>query len=115
MNPRGVRRSVRIATGLVVSTLVPRAALACPVCFGVGESQATRGLLWGVLTLVVVTAAVLGGFASFFVRLARRERAATGPAPGCAAGAGTAAPAPTRADRGQRLPDSRPQPEATRA
>lgn len=59
-----------ILTALVVGA--PRAALACPVCFGQSDSPmaiATNAGIWLMLGVVV---AILGGFASFFVYLIRR-------------------------------------------
>ncbi len=62
-------------------------AALCPLCFGPAEGAVGRGLLWGIFTLAVVTVAVLAGFASFFVRLARGEREAPAAPPAEAAGA----------------------------
>jgi len=73
-------------------------ALACPICFGASDAPMAVGMNWGVLTLLVVTVAVLGSFATFFVRLARRAEAA-GPA--------EAAPrARVRAEAGFSRPDA---------
>ena len=72
----------------------PRAALACPVCFGQSDSPmafATNAGIWMMLAVVVL---MLAGFASFFVylirranRLAQAERARSG---GYVVGEGTA-------------------------
>ncbi len=48
-------------------------ALACPICFGASDAPMALGMNWGVLTLLGVTIVVLGSFATFFVRLVRRE------------------------------------------
>jgi Na+-transporting NADH:ubiquinone oxidoreductase subunit NqrD len=52
----------------------PRAALACPVCFGQSDAPmavATNMGIWMMLGVVVV---VLAAFASFFVYLMRRAK-----------------------------------------
>jgi hypothetical protein len=67
---RNVLRS--IATSAVVA--VPRAALACPVCFGQSDSPLAQGVNMGVLFLLGTITAVLIGFASFMIYLARRAK-----------------------------------------
>ena len=52
----------------------PRAALACPVCFGNSDSPMAVATNMGIIAMLVVVAAVLGGFASFFIYLMRRAR-----------------------------------------
>jgi hypothetical protein len=52
----------------------PRAALACPVCFGRSDSPLALATNLGVMAMLLVVVAVLGGFAAFFVYLARRAR-----------------------------------------
>jgi hypothetical protein len=62
---------------------VPRAALACPVCFGDVSSPMAAAANMGIIVMLVVVGVVLAGFASFFVYLARRARlvaAESGPA-----------------------------------
>jgi len=56
-----------------------RYVLACPICFGASDAPMALGMNWGVLTLLAVILVVLGSFATFFVRLARRAEA-VGPA-----------------------------------
>jgi hypothetical protein len=61
----------------------PRAALACPVCFGNSDAPMAIATNTGVLFMLGVVAVVLVAFASFFVYLIRRaNRMAdeTGPA-----------------------------------
>jgi hypothetical protein len=68
--PRGIQ-------ALVVTIAVlaaPRAALACPVCFGQSDSPLAIATNLGVMAMLVVVVAVLGSFAAFFVYLARRAR-----------------------------------------
>ena len=68
-----VRSVLRIvATAALVA--VPRAALACPVCFGQSDSPLAQGVNMGVLFLLGTITAVLIGFASFMIYLARRAK-----------------------------------------
>ena len=61
---------------------VPRAALACPVCFGHNDSPMARAANISILAMLVVVAGVLAGFASFFIHLMRRARQLAGEASG---------------------------------
>jgi hypothetical protein len=54
----------------------PRAALACPVCFGQNDSPLAVAMNQGILLMLGVVALVLGAFASFFVVLIRRANRA---------------------------------------
>jgi beta-lactamase regulating signal transducer with metallopeptidase domain len=65
-----VRRTIVMLAMLVA----PRAADACPVCFGRSDSPLALATNLGVLTLLGVVVGVLGSFAAFFVYLARRAR-----------------------------------------
>jgi hypothetical protein len=58
----------------IVMLAAPRAALACPVCFGRSDSPLAIATNLGVMAMLVVVFAVLGSFAAFFVYLARRAR-----------------------------------------
>ena len=60
---------------VVVLLAVPRAALACPVCFGQSDSPMAQGVNMGMYFLLAVIGCVLVAFASFFIYLARRARA----------------------------------------
>jgi hypothetical protein len=53
---------------------VPRAALACPVCFGDSNAPMAIATNTGIMFMLVVVAAVLCGFASFFIYLMRRAK-----------------------------------------
>ena len=52
----------------------PRAALACPVCFGQSDAPMAKAMNLGIMLMLVVVVGVLAGFASFIVVLARRAR-----------------------------------------
>ena len=65
-----IRRT--IATALVVG--VPRAALACPVCFGQTDSPLASATNMGILVMLGIIGSVLAGFAAFIVHLNRRAR-----------------------------------------
>ncbi len=64
----------------VAWTLVPRAALACPVCFGDSNSPLASAMNLGIIAMLGVVGAVLSGFAAFIVHLNRRARLANGEA-----------------------------------
>jgi len=53
---------------------VPRAALACPVCFGQNDSPMSNAMNVGITVMLGVVVAVLAGFAAFIINLIRRER-----------------------------------------
>jgi len=60
---------------LTVSVLaVPRAAFACPVCFGQSDSPMALGTNMAVFFMLGVTGSVLAGFAGFFIYLVRRAK-----------------------------------------
>ena len=61
---------------------VPRAALACPVCFGQNDSPMARAANLSIFAMLVVVAGVLAGFASFFIHLMRRARLVADETPG---------------------------------
>jgi hypothetical protein len=52
----------------------PRAAFACPVCFGDSDSPMALAMNMGILFMLIIVAGVLGAFASFFIYLMRRAR-----------------------------------------
>jgi len=61
-----------LTTALVVA--VPRAALACPVCFGQTDSPLANATNMGIIVMLGVVGSVLAGFAAFIVHLNRRAR-----------------------------------------
>ena len=59
---------------------VPRAVLACPVCFGQSDSPMAAGVNMAVFFMLGVTGSVLAGFAGFIIYLMRRAKlVAAGP------------------------------------
>ena len=52
----------------------PRAALACPVCFGDANSPLTIATNMGIVAMLVVVAGMIGAFATFFIYLNRRAK-----------------------------------------
>jgi hypothetical protein len=64
-------RKTLVTLGLLAA---PRAALACPVCFGQSDSPLAWGVNMGVFMMLGLVAVVLSAFAAFFVYLMRRAR-----------------------------------------
>jgi hypothetical protein len=58
----------------IVALAAPRAALACPVCFGQSDAPMASATNMGILMMLGVVAVVLGSFATFFIYLNRRAR-----------------------------------------
>jgi len=58
--------------------LVPRVALACPVCFGQNDSPMAIATNLGIMAMLGVVAGMLASFAAFFVYLSRRARLVNG-------------------------------------
>jgi hypothetical protein len=80
-------RKTLLTIGLLAT---PRAALACPVCFGNSDSPLAIATNTGIIFMLAIVAVVLGGFASFFIYLMRRANRVA--APGDPAAAGPFAP-----------------------
>ncbi len=72
---RGVRALVAVTAGLLLAW-APGSALACAACYGQSDAPMAQGMNWGILSLLGIIVAVLGGVASFFVYLARRMASA---------------------------------------
>ena len=67
----------RVLFAIVVAVLTlgaPRAALACPVCFGNSDAPMAIATNTGIIFMLGIVGAVLCGFASFFIYLMRRAR-----------------------------------------
>jgi hypothetical protein len=73
-NPVGlaITRACAMAAVMVVGS--SSSAFACPHCFGAAETSMVDGTKLGILALLVITLAVQGGFAGFFVYLRRRAK-----------------------------------------
>jgi hypothetical protein len=56
--------------------LMPRLALACPVCFGQSDAPLAKAMNFGVFAMLAVVAGVLSAFAAFMVYLNRRAKTA---------------------------------------
>jgi hypothetical protein len=54
--------------------VVPRVALACPVCFGQNDSPLALGINYGILAMLGFIGSLLLAFAGFFIYLMRRAR-----------------------------------------
>jgi hypothetical protein len=67
-----VTKTRRAALIFALALAVPRAALACPVCFGQNNSPLAAAMNQGILLMLVVVVAVLACFAAFFINLLRR-------------------------------------------
>ena len=63
-----------LTTALILG--VPRAALACPVCFGQTDSPLASATNMGIIAMLGIVGSVLTGFAAFIVHLNRRAKLA---------------------------------------
>jgi hypothetical protein len=73
------RRLFWLVRGLAISCLclgAPRAALACPVCFGDSDAPMANAMNMGILFMLIIVGGVLVAFASFFIHLIRRAKLA---------------------------------------
>jgi len=73
---RNLRNTVFRVFVLSWLVLAPRAAFACPVCFGNSDAPMAIATNTGIMAMLVVVAGVLGAFASFFIYLMRRQKLA---------------------------------------
>ena len=48
--------------------------VACTVCFGAADGPMLSAARLGVLVMAAITCAMLGAFATFFIRIVRRAR-----------------------------------------
>ena len=69
-----IRRVLFAIVAAAVMLGVPRAALACPVCFGNSDAPMAIATNTGIIFMLVIVGAVLGAFASFFIYLMRRAK-----------------------------------------
>jgi hypothetical protein len=68
-----IRKLVVIALVAALG-LAPRLLLACAVCYGAPGAAQTRGMNFGIFTMLSVTGVVLGGVGGLFFSFARRAR-----------------------------------------
>jgi hypothetical protein len=68
------RRLLFAIAAAAVMLGVPRAALACPVCFGNSDAPMAIATNTGIIFMLVIVGAVLCAFASFFIYLMRRAK-----------------------------------------
>ena len=63
-----------LLTTLIIA--IPRAAVACPVCFGQNDSPLALAMNAGIIAMLGVVVGVLGCFAAFFIHLMKRAKLA---------------------------------------
>ena len=69
-----IRRVLFIIVVAAMTLAAPRAALACPVCFGDSNAPMAIATNSGIIFMLGIVGAVLCGFASFFIYLMRRAK-----------------------------------------
>ena len=68
-----MRKAVHALVMLAVLA-APRAAFACPVCFGNSDAPMAKATNLGIIMMLFVVAGMLASFAAFFIYLNRRAR-----------------------------------------
>lgn len=70
-------RKLRMLVGALalLAVLNPETLQACSSCFGQSDSRMAQGMNAGIFALLAIVGVVLGGIASFFVFIVRREAA----------------------------------------
>jgi hypothetical protein len=72
---RSILKMLPAVAALAIAA-VPDSARACAACYGQqSNSPLAEGVNWGILTLLLVVTAVLGGFVAMFAYFARRAAA----------------------------------------
>ena len=69
-----IRRLLSAVIVAALSLAAPRTALACPVCFGDSNAPMAIATNAGIVFMLVIVAAMICGFASFFIYLMRRAK-----------------------------------------
>ena len=65
---------ITVITGLILSSL-PTLAQACSVCFyGDADSPASKGLRWGILTLLAILLVIMAAFVYFLIQFKKRNK-----------------------------------------
>jgi heme/copper-type cytochrome/quinol oxidase subunit 2 len=67
-------RKLSIIAAVLMAGMVPRAVLACAVCYGASDAAQTRGMNMGMVTMLGFTGVVLGSFGGMIFCFARRAR-----------------------------------------
>jgi hypothetical protein len=67
---------IRVFVISSVMLMAPRAAFACPVCFGNSDAPMAHATNMGIIFMLAIVGVVLTGFASFFIYLIRRANRA---------------------------------------
>lgn len=65
----------KIIVLLALAALAPAKTFACAACYGRSDSAMAVGMNWGILTLGVFIATVLGAFGTFLVYAIRKSEA----------------------------------------
>lgn len=65
----------KIIVLLALAALAPAKTFACAACYGKSDSAMAVGMNWGILTLGVFIATVLGAFGTFLVYAIRKSEA----------------------------------------
>ncbi len=68
-------KSIRFLAGLGAAMLIalPQGASACAVCFGAPDAPMTKGMAWGILSLLAIILTVLAAVSAFFIFLAKKS------------------------------------------
>ena len=72
-HPSAILNGALLAAIASAASLVPASARACAACYGQSDSPMAAGMNWGIVTLLGIIVAVLGGIASCFILVARRS------------------------------------------
>jgi len=67
-------RVLPTAATVTLVMAMPRTLLACAVCYGASDAAQTRGMNFGIITMLGVTGVVLGGLGGMIFCFARRAR-----------------------------------------
>jgi hypothetical protein len=71
---RRSHRRLAVAVFCPTAVMWSHGASACATCFGRDGGKLAEGMNAGILSLLAVVVCVLGGIASFFIYIIRRER-----------------------------------------
>jgi heme/copper-type cytochrome/quinol oxidase subunit 2 len=74
MNVRYTVKRLALVALVMLAGMTPRALLACAVCYGASDAAQTRGMNFGMITMLGVTGVVLGSFGGMIFCFARRAR-----------------------------------------